>query len=480
MNIRISALLLIVSVSASSCRDECDCTNVYSDLIDNYKTGNYSEFSILADSIKQNCQCDENIVRVTDSLLQISERIKLDFTLSESEFRIKAQKLMDEVSDSLLGGWEKRKWLEWMMIDGEKKYFSRAASNLRLLYLFYDQNDKLLELEAADPARILRREHTAEVIRRSEGDGTPALPVKMKIKYTITVNPDAVPAGDTIRCWLPYPRLDHLRQTDVELLETSQEKFLIAPDSAVHKTLYMETVAQGEVASTFSITYNYTSYAQYFDPGAIIVKPYDKASELYLENTSEQLPQINSGEKIRHLTDSLTSGITDPVTIARVIYLWFKENVPWTGALEYSIMPDIPDYVFTNRRGDCGMQTFLFMSMLRYKGIPVRWQSGWMVPPIGKNLHDWCEVYIEGTGWIPVDISYDLQQSDDIQVKEFFLSGIDSYRLIINNGISGQLFPPKKFLRSEPFDFQRGEVEWKNGNLYFDKWDYKTEIEYLK
>ncbi len=120
----------------------------------------------------------------------------------------------------------------------------------------------------------------------------------------------------------------------------------------------------------------------------------------------------------------------------------------------------------------------MFMSMLRYKGIPVKWQSGWMVPPLGKNLHDWCEVYFEGAGWVPVDVSYDQQQSDNLYVKEFFMSGIDSYRLIINEGIAGRLFPEKTYLRSEPYDFQRGEVEWKGGNLYFDKWNYNMKIEY--
>jgi len=52
--------------------------------------------------------------------------------------------------------------------------------------------------------------------------------------------------------------------------------------------------------------------------------------------------------------------------------------------------------------------------------------------------------------------------------------------MIVNEGVSGKLFPPKKFMRSEPFDFQRGEVEWSGGNLYFDKWDYDMKIEYLK
>jgi transglutaminase-like putative cysteine protease len=118
--------------------------------------------------------------------------------------------------------------------------------------------------------------------------------------------------------------------------------------------------------------------------------------------------------------------------------------------------------------------------MVRYKGIPVRWQSGWKVPPGAKNLHDWCEVYYEGTGWVPVDVSYGLQYSKNQNVREFFISGIDSYRLIVNDGIAGRLFPEKKFPRSEPFDFQRGEVESNGGNLYFDKWDYDMEIIYDK
>jgi hypothetical protein len=36
--------------------------------------------------------------------------------------------------------------------------------------------------------------------------------------------------------------------------------------------------------------------------------------------------------------------------------------------------------------------------------------------------------------------------------------------------------PPKKFYRSESIDFQRGELEWKGGNLYFDQWNYHMKV----
>ena len=67
---------------------------------------------------------------------------------------------------------------------------------------------------------------------------------------------------------------------------------------------------------------------------------------------------------------------------------------------------NIPMYVLESGHGDCGMVTLLFMTLCRYKGIPTRWQSGFMMHPSGWNLHDWAEVYFEGPGWVPVDESF--------------------------------------------------------------------------
>ncbi|MBN2570670.1 MAG: transglutaminase domain-containing protein, partial [Ignavibacteriales bacterium] len=109
-----------------------------------------------------------------------------------------------------------------------------------------------------------------------------------------------------------------------------------------------------------------------------------------------------------------------------------------------------------------------------------KWQSGWMFHPDNINLHDWGEVYFEGYGWVPVDQSFGIQNSSDENLKYFFLGGLDAYRLIVNDDYSVPLYPSKIFPRSETVDFQRGEVEWRCGNLYFDKWDYHMDVEYLK
>jgi hypothetical protein len=51
--------------------------------------------------------------------------------------------------------------------------------------------------------------------------------------------------------------------------------------------------------------------------------------------------------------------------------------------------------------------------------------------------------------------------------------------MVVNQDYGMDLDPKKTYPRSETVDFQRGEVEWRRGNLYFPEWDYSMEIEYL-
>ena len=472
-------LISLIPVIISGCGPKPDRSVLLNNFDRNFENGKFQTAAEMADSLVRLFPDDKYLAGRTDSLLQIAERISLDFPVTEEQFINKLENYNLTFNDSLLNVWYKKKWLEWRIINGEKKYFNRSASNLMLLKLFYEDNERQILETGRDPEMISRLEHTWKVMNVSKNNANPVCPVNMAITYTITVDADVLPDGEIIRCWMPWPKSNHPRQQKIELLSVSDKDFIIAPDSALHSSIYIEERSLKGIETIFRVSFSYQSSAQYANMKSLKPEPYDKESSLFKKYTSEELPQICFTDNVKSLADSLTSPDDDPAEIVKKIYLWFKGNIPWTGALEYSTMPNIPEYVYKNRRGDCGMQTFMFMSMLRYKGVPVRWQSGWKVPPDHKNLHDWCEVYYEGAGWIPADVSYDLQFTDNKALKEFYLSGIDSYRLIVNDGVAGPLYPEKQHLRSEPFDFQRGEVEWNGGNLYFDKWDYEMEIEYL-
>ena len=185
-------------------------------------------------------------------------------------------------------------------------------------------------------------------------------------------------------------------------------------------------------------------------------------------------------DRIKSISAQIVGDETDPLKKLKKIFTWVDENTPWASAREYSTISNIPEYSLENKHGDCGIQTLVFMTLCRYNGIPAKWQSGWMMHPPEINLHDWCEIYVDEYGWIPVDQSFGIKNYLDDSQKYFYLGGIDAFRFIVNDDYSKPLFPAKIYPRSETVDFQRGEVEWKGGNLYFDKWNYSMEVEYME
>ena len=152
------------------------------------------------------------------------------------------------------------------------------------------------------------------------------------------------------------------------------------------------------------------------------------------------------------------------------VYDYIVARYPWAGARDYSTIPNIPEYVLSEGHGDCGQVSLLYITLLRALGIPARWESGWMLHPGDKNLHDWCEVYFEGTGWVPCDVSFG-RTTKGTAIKDYYKTGTDIYRFATNEGVNGVLSPAKRYIRCETVDFQLGEVEWEGGNLPMDKWD---------
>ena len=65
-----------------------------------------------------------------------------------------------------------------------------------------------------------------------------------------------------------------------------------------------------------------------------------------------------------------------------------------------------------------------------------------------------------------------LRAEERLAIRDFYFGGLDQYRMIANSDHNQQLSPPKQSLRSDTVDFQRGELEWGNHNIYLDKYSY--------
>ncbi len=408
-------------------------------------------------------------------------RIKQDFCISESQVKEYIRKYIPDVTDAQMRQWEKSNALECMMIDGERRYFRNAGPNLfRIDSAAYCVKVGTEGVQLSKSEKV-NKKHLPKVIDAVKQTGEyRVMPKRMRVTYTLTVEPNAVPDGNIIRCWLPYPRTDERRQQQVKLLKTSEAKYLLAPSSCKHSTLYMEQKAIRNEPTVFSESFEYTSYAEWHHLKPADILPYDTTTTLYKEYTSERAPHIRFSPRIKQLSSRLTQGETNPLLKVQRIFAWINRYFPWASAREYSTIENIPEYVLDNRHGDCGQVSLLFITLCRCSGIPAHFQSGFMMHPGEWNLHDWAEIYFQGIGWVPVDQSFGIPTfAENMDERMFFLGGIDSWRMIVNDDYSMPLVPAKKFPRSETVDFQRGEVEWEGGNLYFNKWKYNMEIEYL-
>lgn len=410
--------------------------------------------------------------------LDLMRRIEREFSLTEADVVDRLSEYFGDSTTFYMPKWEADKSLEYRLINGQKKYFKNGVSNLFRLNEFAKARKEKLKGEYADPLIAYCLNHTTELVSKSNGEGELIHPVKNVFDYTIKLKADVVPAGETVRCWMPYPKESNGRQQNVELISINSDDFIIASDSLPQRSIYCEKIAEAGKEILFNVKFKTTSFAQVFFPDKMKLKDYDKTSKIYIENTKERAPQIVFTDRIKKLADEICGAETNPLKQVDLLYNWIDINIPWASALEYGIMPHIPGYVLDNMHGDCGMQTLLFMSMARYRGIPAKWQSGYMLHPGLVNLHDWCEVYYEGIGWVPLDQSFEMQKSENKYVRHFYKTGIDAHRLIVNDDFSGEFYPKKNWPRSEPVDFQRGELEWNGGNLYFSDWSYKMKVSY--
>lgn len=411
----------------------------------------------------------------------LHQRLLTDFCLTRSQVKQYITKYIPDVTDEQMDHWEESRALECMELDGEKRYFRNAGPNLFRLDSICRDIKLKKDGQPTGGSDDVNYNHLPEVIAAASENTSPLVtPKRMRVTYTLTVDTNAVPAGKLIRCWLPYPRSDVKRQTEVKFLGASQPDYCFSSADCRHSTLYMERRAEEGRPTVFSESFEFTSRAEWHNLKPEQVLPYDTTTSLYKEYTAEREKHIIFSPRLRQLAARLTEGEHNPLLQARRIFWWINNQFPWASAREYSTVENIPEYVLDNGHGDCGMVSLLFITLCRIQGIPAHFQSGFMMHPGAWNLHDWAEVYFEGVGWVPVDQSFGIPTfaRNDAETW-FFLGGIDAWRMVVNQDFGMPLEPAKRYPRSETVDFQRGEVEWEGGNLYFTQWDYDMQIEYL-
>jgi transglutaminase-like putative cysteine protease len=403
-------------------------------------------------------------------------RILMDFSLDPAAARERVRTFLPDLTEDEFVRWDERGMIEHRLIDGRLLYFNRAPSNLFRLSsearARQQEPMSLVDGPMETPNAYHRRLRDAAIA----GETANALPQRVRVTQTLTVDADAVPAGENVSAWIPYPRALPGQQQDIRLLASEPSARDVAPESAGMRTVHLEKPAAAGRPTEFSITYELTVLGQYHsvDGGqAVVADDPDLASFL-----GEDPPHIVFTNSLRIFSEQVVGDETNPWRIAQKLFSAVDE-IPWAGAIEYSTITNISERALEAGHADCGQQTLLLIALMRMNGIPARWQSG-MVFSDGEywNLHDWGWFYIAPYGWMPMDVTFG-RFEEAPELDWFYLGGLDGYRIAFNDEFGSDFDPPKKHFRSDTVDSQRGEVEWDGGNLYFDQWDYSFHAEII-
>jgi tetratricopeptide (TPR) repeat protein len=150
----------------------------------------------------------------------------------------------------------------------------------------------------------------------------------------------------------------------------------------------------------------------------ITVQPYSYKKRLADRKKAGALPKdVRSYLQSSHGIDPASAKLAkvvgplkarDSIQTVKNITTWMKKNI--TYKLQKTVITELDfktaDDIVERGHAECRGYTVLFTALCRAAGVPARpiWGLA-MLPPSqgGYASHNWCEVYITGVGWVPVD-----------------------------------------------------------------------------
>lgn len=342
---------------------------------------------------------------------------------------------------------------EWLWIDGRMRFEKRFFYNIAWRDLSY--KSRIVK----NPLQEKARQHLDLRIKQLIA-GSPFSDYKVRIRFSLTPN-----VKDKVRVWIPVPK-NGFQIRDVRIVDVDPEPRYIPKMAFPQQTIYFE----GDGRKTYSVVYEF-KVAEWLC-GRFRFKERKRSLEYYL---SEKPPHIVFHRNLVELARRIVGKESSAFKKAQRIYDWITQNIRYSFVKPYIFYDNISQWVFSNRRGDCGFQTILFITLARIVGVGARWQSGWYINPYHQGPHDWALFYDDEYGWLPCDLSFGGARREDEKLRRFYFSNLDGFRVVFNDDFMRDLYPPKRFFRTDPYDNQVGEVETDKRNVY----DFRYKLELL-
>ncbi len=392
-------------------------------------------------------------------------RLPTQYPWDRAQALDKLREVVPTVTEMQFDDLEDQGKIDFIYIGGEKRYFVRFHRTLA------KQPDLMRQAGIAvqpqhewlDPMIATLREKGRMVCR-------------ITLETGIRLEDDAFVPGEYL-VHLPFPA-EAAQQSGIVLLKGDPDG--IAPADAPARTAHWRRTL--EANQPFSLRYCYVSEIRYADPlgEAAPEEPlYPDALPPCAEDLAESGAYMRFTPYLRHLADELAQGAQTPAERAWRYYAFVTTQVEYAFMRDYFQIDHLNEYCAVNLRGDCGLQTLLFILLCRLGGIPARWQSGLSISPDYTGSHDWAQFYLEGWGWLFADCSYggSAYRSGSETRHRFYFGNIDPMRMAANRAFQAALQPDLTALRADPYDNQSGEIERIGAEMSFSMRQTDTSAE---
>jgi len=257
--------------------------------------------------------------------------------------------------------------------------------------------------------------------------------------YSFTVK--NVAAGKHVRVWIPAAQSDDFQEVkivsakgDLPLKKSREAKY--------GNELYY---AEVDKASASELHFDIEYAVQRKERVAMQSGPKLTAVALPVKERTQDL-QSDALVPITGLPADLavkvTQGKNDPLEKARAIYEYvfttLKYDKTGTGWGRGDVL-----YACDAKKGNCTDFHSLFIAMARSQGIPARFEIGFPLPTdkhAGEiaGYHCWSDFYVDGKGWVPVDISEAWKHPEK---HDYFFGSHDVNRVQFSMGRDLRLSP---------------------------------------
>lgn len=340
---------------------------------------------------------------------------------------------------------------DWIFMGGKPYYRRNFLGNLI-------KTRPEIAARLKDPGRLdYYKKNTALLdgaIKKMKEKGE--LKYRFRIRASVAVKPMWQREGKTIRVHIPVP-ISYAQMEAVEILKTDPTPAYVSAPDYPQRTAFFE--GKYEPGMKFSVEYRFVNRARYASPDparVLAVQP-----TFYLE---ELAPHILFKPYLRELAGDIVGNERNPLCKARKIYDWLTSVPIYSFMPPYFTVADLPGFMATRLKGDCGVFALLFITLCRISGVPARWQSGLYTTPIEIGMHDWAQFYVAPYGWLFADCSFgnSAYHRGATERRDFYFGNLDPFRMVAASEFQHGFDPPGKFLRSDPYDNQDGEAEYED------------------